>query len=254
MAPFDWKSTFLDSSPVSTPIYSNNDLTGKNLGTNTTNYATKMARLALNLTTLEITALKRRLPALTGLIDQLAGSGEAALGTYGYIDFLLQSASHRLNETISVSETLDDLYAGYAFGQSPPVFGYSVILLNNKQDLHAHKMFLIYRELLRAYALTHHRALCYMIYDGYAVSGYIRDFSWTLQAADESYVQGEFSLLVKGMQLLNQEQVQTAKSFTFSAQSPLVTPTPTQLVPSRQTASVAPPPPSAEVTVNAEAE
>lgn len=247
---FKWDSLFLDNTPVSTPNYSNNKLTGNEgeRGTPLTNYADKMARLAVFITAEEKTALKDKLPGMGAVIDRLAGADNTAAGTFGYIDFLLQTVSHGLRENIAVVETLDDLYAGYSFGQSPPVFQYSVVLLNNKQDQQAHKMYLLYRELLRGHSLAHHRMLAHMTYDGYLVSGYLQDFSWGLRAEDESYVTGQFSLLVKSFKLLDEATLRKAATFSSTAALTITTPQ-TAFQPTRTSADLAsapPPPPATE--------
>lgn len=248
---FKWDALFLDNLPISTPNYANNDKAtgGQTLGRPLTNYATSMARLALIVTNEERTALKAQLPDLVTLIDRLSGSSNQSFGQYGYIDFLLQSATHSFRENIAVTETLDDLYSGYAFGQTPAVFQYSVALLNNKQDQQAHKMFLIYRELLRSHALAHHKTLCHMIYDGYLVSGYLQDFSSTIQADNESVVTAQFSLLVKSCKLTNPERVRTGNTFNSGVTEILVQPSTTQTQPSRQAAVVSGPPAAAPVEV-----
>lgn len=253
---FDWKALFLDNTPVSTPNYSSNTLTvsGDARGNPLTNYANKMARLALFIGAEEAKLLKTKFTNMDALIDRLTGSvansTQAPLGSYGYIDFLMQSANHSVREVISVEETLDDLYAGYSFGQSPPVFQYSAVFLNNKQDQQAHKMFLIYRELLRAHALAHHRMLAYVIYDGYMASGYLQDFSWALRSDDESFVSGQFSLLVKGFKLLDEAAVRQAKTFAAGTTEITVQPTSTAFSNSRASAAVVSAPTAVSVEVD----
>lgn len=241
---FKWDALFLDNTPISTPNYSNNKLTGneQDRGTPLTNYADKMARLAVFITAEEKNALKTKLTGMGAVIDRLAGADNTVAGTFGYIDFLLQSATHNVRENISVSETLDDLYAGYSFGQAPPVFQYSVVLLNNKQDQQAHKMYLVYRELLRGHSLAHHRMLAHMTYDGYLVSGYLQDFTWGLRAEDESYVTGQFNILVKSFKLLDEAAVRSAATFS-SAQTLSVTVPQTNFINTRLAADLATPPP-----------
>lgn len=195
---FDWAQQFLNNSPVNTPTWAGY---GPGAPANNTNrdFSDTMARLFLQLTADEATALQSASGELA-LVTSLAGQGNGQ-GSYGYINFLMQSASHSLREVLQVVETLDDLYSGYSFGQQPPTFQYSVALINNKQDAQAHKMFKVYREILRSNRLAHNKMICHLSYDGYLVSGYLTGFTWQLQAADESMVSAQFEMLVKGVQV-----------------------------------------------------
>lgn len=161
---------------------------------------------------------------LNNLKDKVVGTAPAPGGTagasLGYIEFLLQTASHKYDEKIDVIETLADKYVAYAYGSSHPVFFYQIAMLNNKQDDQAANMYRLYWHVLRATRLANTQAEVYFEYDRMIVCGAMRAFSWSLQATDESYCQGSFEILVRRVLLLPED---TAKSMYDNAAASLTT-------------------------------
>lgn len=129
----------------------------------------------------------------------------AVKGT-GYIQFLLQSATHQFQEKVEVVETLADKYAAYAYGSQPPTYRYSVALLNSKQDDHAANMFRIYWSFLRALQLAEAKLEVIFQYNQMVVTGAMTSLSWTLTGADESVCMGNFDILVRKTLLLDTQQ------------------------------------------------
>lgn len=184
--------------PAATPKYATN--AGKK------DFKESMARMYLWLdadTKTRFDAVMRGKSDRTQEIAKRIAGTENTSGGFGYVEFLLQAASHSLQENIDVVETLADEFASYSFGQQPPVFQYAVELLNNKYDDQAQNMFRLYRDILRASALASLQTEVHLQYDGMIVSGVMMNFSWSLSAADESHCPGSFSLLVREVTLLD---------------------------------------------------
>lgn len=119
----------------------------------------------------------------------------------GYVDFLLQRASHSVSEKIQVVETLSDNYVAYLFGQAPPTFSYSGVLINTKQDDQAANMFRLYRHILRGTQLARRNKLVRLQYDGMVVSGTMLGLSWELSAETEMAVPFQFQVLVQDIKM-----------------------------------------------------
>jgi len=152
------------------------------------------------------------------IAEVLAGETTEQTGTSGgngYIDFLLQSVQHGLSEKSQVVETLADSHVAYFFGEAAPVFAYSGILLNTKQDDQAMNMLRLYRNFGRGSRLAINKTLISIRYDGLIVSGAMMNLSWSLSAETETALPFSFNLLVKdivtlpnppsGLVLLNQQ-------------------------------------------------
>lgn len=123
--------------------------------------------------------------------DQGAGFGT------GYIDFLLQSAQESLQEKFQVVDVLSDNYVSYFFGQQPPVFSYSGVLLNSLQDDWRIRMHQLYQLILRGTKLARQRVVVSLAYDDVIVTGAMINLSQTLNAQNELAVPFSFQLLVK---------------------------------------------------------
>lgn len=234
---FDWAGTFLNTTPVNTPNYSNKTIAGTG-GEPRTNYANRMARLYVPVTAEVKTELKDH-STLGNILDTVLVSEGADTG---YIDFILREASHSVRDVVQVVDTLDDIYSGYSFGQSPATFQYQLALMNNKQDMQAHRMYRLYSELIRAYRLAHTQQLCHLQYDGYIVKGYITDFTWTLRGDDESYVAAGMNMLVKSVTVTPDINA-TAYSSAAVAEAVRIDPTAVSTTPAASP-GVTPPPPA----------
>jgi hypothetical protein len=131
----------------------------------------------------------------------LAGD-DVKKGGHGYIDFLLQSATHSFDEKMQVSETLSDSYVAFFFGHAPPIFQYSGTLLNTYQDDWTMRMFRIFRDLARGTQMARRNLILRLRYDSMIVSGVMTQFQWSLAAGAEMSSPFSFNLLVKDIQIL----------------------------------------------------
>jgi hypothetical protein len=140
-------------------------------------------------------------PATRELAQYLTGD-DVKKGGIGYIDFLLQTATHAFTEKVQIVETLSDNYVAFFFGHEAPRFTYSGTLLNTYEDDWAMRMFRIYRDLGRGTQLAKHGQLLRLRYDSMIVSGAMLNFRWELAAGIETYCPFSFDLLVKNVSII----------------------------------------------------
>jgi hypothetical protein len=206
-------------------------------------------------------------PASAPLARVLGGmslddKGNGGTGGCGYIDFLLQSAQHNLQEKIDVIPVLSDDYVVYTFGQAPPTFVYSGVLINTVQDDQSANMFRIYRDIIRASQLAMRRKLVRLRYDNFIVSGVATTYGWNLAAENEMVQPFNFQILVKGIQVNRNPDyglVVLTDSFVdkqdkSAIQNPNARPVPLALIPNEKSTlptTVAPAPP--EITAGPKA-
>ena len=139
---------------------------------------------------------------LTGIAQVLAGNSKSETSGRGYIDFLLQQASHSLNEKVQVIETLSDNYVAFFFGQSAPVFKYSGSLMNTFQDDWAINMLRMFQSISRGSQLARRGVLFYLKYDSLTVSGSLLNFNWALNGENEMIVPFSFDMLVRKIHII----------------------------------------------------
>lgn len=182
------------SLPGATPQYAVND------GKAPQDYKETTAKLFLSLDS----AQRARLTSYVADVgdDQRTAVLAELLASNGYIEFLLQRASHGLQEKLEIAETLADRYAAYAFGQTPPSFSYQVALLNGRQDDQAYNFFRLYHHVLRAIQMARLQCEVHLQYSGMVVSGVMTSLQWELQGSDESVCYGAFNMLVRKVTVL----------------------------------------------------
>jgi len=117
--------------------------------------------------------------------------------SWGYIDFLLQSANENFTEKEQIVQTVSDNYVSYYLGQQPPVFNYSGVLLNSEQDDWRAAFTVMYNEILRGTKMARRKATVILAYDDVFVTGVLRQMNQTLTADTELAVRFQFSMLVK---------------------------------------------------------
>lgn len=125
------------------------------------------------------------------------GTGNYGLG---YIDFLLTSAVEAYQEKVQVVDVLSDNYVAYYFGSQPPVFQYSGVLLNSKQDDWRSAFTIIYNDIIRGTELARRKAVVTLSYDNMAVTGTVMNMSQNFSAEGPFYqlaASFNFSLLVQ---------------------------------------------------------
>lgn len=164
-------------------------------------------------------------PVTKEIVTVLAGN-DAGVGGHGYIDFLLQNATHEFEEKVQIVETLSDSYVAYFFGHAAPIFQYQGTLLNSYQDDWAMNMFRIFRDLGRGTQLARRGLILYLRYDSLIVAGAMLNFRWSLTGGEETHCPFGFSLLVKRINIVygslvsKPTQVSLAVNSDFSFEPP----------------------------------
>jgi hypothetical protein len=163
-----------------------------------TDYYDTMARMYVEVSSKEYETFIRNIPdpETQKVLQVLAGDGTDARGK-GYIDFLLQSVQQSFQENSQVSETLADNYVAYFFGQAPPVFQFSGILMNTYQDDWTMRMLRLYRDIGRGSQLARHKKLLTITYDSIIVRGAMMNINWANTAELQTACQFSFNFLVK---------------------------------------------------------
>lgn len=115
----------------------------------------------------------------------------------GFIDFFLSQAQESFQEVMQLDKVLADDYVAFFYGQTPPVFQYTGMLLNSMQDDQRTGFARAYNALLRGTQLARRGALARLRYDSVIVSGVLIATSQTLTADNEMAVPFQFSFLVK---------------------------------------------------------
>lgn len=181
--------------PAMTPKYVNNN-TDASLET--------MARIMIPLSSERIRA--KFLSTFRGetrkLAEALATLGETERGTersygLGYIDFLLTMAQESFDEKVQINDVLSDNYVSFFFGKRPPVFQYTGILFNTRQDDWRSAFTIIYNDIIRGTELARRKAVVTLSYDNMAVTGALVRMNQVLRAEQQMASQFDFSILVK---------------------------------------------------------
>jgi hypothetical protein len=118
----------------------------------------------------------------------------------GYIDFLLQRAQESFQEKFQAVELQGDNYTSYFFGQKPPIFQYSGILLNTLQNDWRKAMTLAYLHLLRGTKLAQRKIVMAIAYDEMVVVGSMINLSQVFTSDRQIASDFSFSILVKKIQ------------------------------------------------------
>lgn len=193
------------ANPLMTPKYA------KNAGLRDAEFKDTMARLYISLADVgpqAIAAYRATLPdeQTRALADVLLASGKGGSSGTGFIDFFLTSANESFQEVMQVDKVLADDYVAFFYGQTPPIFQYSGVLLNSMQDDFRSGFARAYLEILRGTQLARRGALARLRYDSVIVSGVMTSHQQTLQADNELAVQFSFSFLVKDYTILSNGQ------------------------------------------------
>ena len=183
--------------PTMTPKYA------VNVGNRDAEYRDTLARMFLSLsgTSADVKrAYLRSLPpddVTQALAKVLIGDMSGPHGGTGFIDFLLAQVQEQWQEKVQISEVLSDNYVAYFFGQAPPVFTYSGMLINSFQDDQRVGMAVAYQNLIRGTQCARRGSLLRLRYDSVIVSGTILSMGQVLNAENELAVPFNFQLLVK---------------------------------------------------------
>lgn len=181
--------------PLATPKYA------RNQGARDGEFKDTLARIYVSLADASDAVRAAYLASLPGdqatqaLARVLLGAGSQ--GGTGFVDFFLSSAQMAFQEISQVDKVLSDDYVAFYFGQAPPTFQYSGMLLNSLQDDQATGFARAYLHMLRGTQLARRNALVRLRYDSYVVSGTMSSHSQMLSAENELAVPFSFTLLVK---------------------------------------------------------
>ena len=117
--------------------------------------------------------------------------------SYGYVDFLLTQAQESYQEKVQVVDVLSDNYVAFYFGSQPPVFQYSGVLLNTRQDDWRAAFTIMYNAIMRGSQLARRKKLITLAYDEMSVTGSIMGMTQTLTAEMQMASQFTFQMLVQ---------------------------------------------------------
>lgn len=179
--------------PLATPKYA------KNRGLRDAEFRDTLARLYISLAD---TGEETRNAYLENLPSSVKELGKVLLGANsqggtGFVDFFLTNAQESFQEIVQVDKVLADDYVAFYYGQSPPVFSYSGMLLNTMQDDQRSGFARAYHAMLRGTQLARRGALARLRYDSVIVSGTMQAMSQQLNAENEMAVPFSFQFLVK---------------------------------------------------------
>lgn len=118
----------------------------------------------------------------------------------GYIDFILQRAQESFQENFQAAEVQGDNYTTLFFGQKPPIFHYTGILLNTMQNDWRKAFTLVYLHLLRGTQLARRKLVMTLVYDEMAVTGSMINMSQIFTSDRQIASDFTFSVLVKKIQ------------------------------------------------------
>lgn len=118
----------------------------------------------------------------------------------GFVDFLLENVTMGFRERTQITELLADDYVLHAFGEHVPMFTFSGVVLNTKQDDHAVDLFLLYEEFFRAVKLAQRTTLLSIRFDSWIASGAVLGLTLSLNASNESFM--PFNLEMAAKQIL----------------------------------------------------
>lgn len=123
----------------------------------------------------------------------------------GYIDFLLTDAHESYEEKVQVVDVLSDNYVAYFFGQKPPIFQYSGVLYNTRQDDWRSAFTIIYNQITRGTQLARRQVMVTLSYDDMAVTGAMVNMNQTLSSQgtlQQTAAGFNFSLLVQRIDVM----------------------------------------------------
>lgn len=187
--------------PLATPKYA------KNVGLRDAEYKESLARIYVSLADASDAVRQQYLASLPSdaatqaLAKVLLGSN--AKSGAGFVDFFLTQVGESFQEISQVDKVMADDYVAFFYGQSPPTFQYSGVLLNSMQDDQRSGFARAYQLMLRGTQLARRGALVRLRYDSVIVSGTMVASSQSMNAENEMAVPFSFSILVKEYVLLN---------------------------------------------------
>jgi hypothetical protein len=190
--------------PLATPKYA------KNKGRRDNEFKDTLARLYISLENASPASQQSYLASLPGdsatqaLANVLLANTQA--GGTGFVDFFLTQANEQFQEIVQLDKVLADDYVAFLFGQEPPRFQYTGMLLNSMQDDQRSGFARAYLSILRGTQLARRGVLARLRYDSVLVSGVMIAQSQQLNSDNEMAVPFSFTFLVKEYVILDDPQ------------------------------------------------
>jgi hypothetical protein len=187
--------------PLATPKYA------RNRGARDAEFRDTLARIYISLADASDAVRSAYLASLPG--DQATQAlakvllGANSQGGSGFIDFFLTQVTESFQEITQVDKVLSDDYVAFMFGQAPPQFQYSGMLLNSMQDDQRSGFAKAYQLMLRGTQMARRSTIARLRYDSVIVSGVLTGHQQQLVADNEMAVPFSFTLLVKEYVILN---------------------------------------------------
>jgi hypothetical protein len=241
--------------PLATPKYA------RNRGARDAEFRDTLARIYISLADSSDAVRSAYLASLPG--DQATQAlakvllGGNSQGGSGFIDFFLTQATEPFQEIMQVDKVMSDDYVAFFYGQNPPQFQYSGMLLNSMQDDQRSGFARAYQLMLRGTQLARRGAIARLRYDSVVVSGVMMASQQQLVADNEMAVPFSFTFLVKEYVILNNpkfnktspaDYVKIAADAAIAALGPVGTASDTRV----RTTAITTPVPSAVSTAGAD--
>jgi hypothetical protein len=168
-------------------------------------YRDTLARLYISLADSAETTRNAYLESLPSNVKELGKVllGANSQGGTGFVDFFLTNVQESFQEIVQVDKVLADDYVAFYYGQQPPVFTYSGMLLNSMQDDQRSGFARAYHAMLRGTQLARRGALARLRYDSVIVSGTMQAMTQQLNSENELAVPFSFQFLVKEYVILD---------------------------------------------------
>jgi hypothetical protein len=188
--------------PLATPKYA------KNTGRRDNEFKDTLARLYISLENASPAAKQTYLASLPSdswaLANVLLANTQS--GGTGFVDFFLTQANEQFQEVVQLDKVLADDYVAFFFGQEPPRFQYTGMLLNSMQDDQRGGFARAYLSILRGTQMARRGVLARLRYDSVLVSGVMMAHTQQLNSDNEMAVPFSFTFLVKEYVILNDPQ------------------------------------------------
>jgi hypothetical protein len=188
--------------PLATPKYA------KNKGQRDNEFKDSLARLYISLNNASPQTQQDYLASIPSDAQALANVllANTQSGGTGFVDFFLTQVNEQFQEVMQLDKVLADDYVAFFFGQEPPRFQYTGMLLNSMQDDQRNGFARAYLSILRGTQLARRGVLARLRYDSVLVSGVMTAQSQQLNSDNEMAVPFSFTFLVKEYVILNDPQ------------------------------------------------
>ena len=154
------------------------------------------------------------LPTAATGFESLVGSTSGMLNENSpYIRFMIDTVQLNLTETVMPIKNLNEGFTTYVFGQEPPVFNFSGVLMHTKMDNWDELFLMIYQYVIRATKLAElsvfnkKKYSVVLTYQNKKLYGSIINLGQATSAQNEQGVRFNFNFLVKRIDLIDWARV-----------------------------------------------